>query len=167
MAEIDQHVVRIHAFDELAAELAEARVAGLEAAVADEIAPVVGELDDAHAEPAERIEPIEIFAERRGVLETVDDREASAALGDGEIARVVEFHQHIGMWRDLAVPLRDLLDRCCRSRARSCRRAPTVRLTAVTPDARTSARSAASSALAGLVRVAGTAERVDDGQLRT
>src|SRR3546814_16554542 len=62
----------------LAAVVAEPGVAGLEAAVADEIAFIVGELNDPHAEQVEKVEQPHLGFERHRVLETEDDAEPLA-----------------------------------------------------------------------------------------
>ena len=50
VTEIHEHSQLVHATHHVTAEVAESRIAGLEAAVAKQIAHVVRELDDAHAE---------------------------------------------------------------------------------------------------------------------
>ncbi len=70
VAEIDEQALRVHRLDHLLTEAAQTGVAGLQTAVAQKIAPVVGELDDAHAEAAEDLDPVEIFAERCRILES-------------------------------------------------------------------------------------------------
>ena len=93
----------------VAAELAQAGVAGFEAAVAHQVAPVVGQLHDAHAEVVEHVEAVEVLAVHRRVLESVDDAEAAAALGFVELRAAGDLHQHIRVRGDLAVPIA----RCC------------------------------------------------------
>src|SRR6185312_634774 len=77
---------------------------------AQEIAPVVGELDDAHAKAAEDLDAVDVLAERRRVLEAVDDAEPAARLGAVEIGGRLHLHQKVGMGVDLALPESDALE---------------------------------------------------------
>ena len=73
-------LVLLERLDHLMSEVAQAGVAGLHAAVADEIAAVVGELNDAHAALVEHGDAIEVFADRRGFLKAIDDAQLALAL---------------------------------------------------------------------------------------
>ena len=62
----------IELLDDLRAEATQPGVTRLHATIANQIADVVGELDDAHAELLELGNPIDIFEQRSGVLESID-----------------------------------------------------------------------------------------------
>src|SRR3546814_2917259 len=79
----------------LAAVVAEPGVAGLEAAVADEIAFIVGELNDPHAEQVEKVEPPHLGFERHRVLETEDDAEPLACLRASQVRGRADMQQMV------------------------------------------------------------------------
>ena len=66
-------MVRRYAADHGAAELAQSGVGGLETAVAETAARIVGELHDAQAAGLEDVEKIELILDRIGTLEMEDD----------------------------------------------------------------------------------------------
>ena len=85
-------------------------VACFEAAVADQVAPVVGELEHAQAELLEQVDTREVLGDRRRILESVDQTEAPAALGERKVVGAAHEQQMIGMRRDLCVPVGDVAD---------------------------------------------------------
>ena len=73
MAEIDEHAFFVHARDEFAPEQTQPGITGFEATVPDKVAQIVSELNDANSETVKQIEAVQRFAERRAVLESVDE----------------------------------------------------------------------------------------------
>jgi len=69
MREVDQPSAGIDLLDQLAAESTQPRIGGLKAAVTDQIAAIVGQLVDAHAQPMEGIETFNGLAEGRRIQE--------------------------------------------------------------------------------------------------
>src|SRR5687767_3233063 len=69
VTQIHGNAERVHARYDLAPEHTESGIRLLEAAVADEIAIVVGELNDPDPEAVEHIEPREVAIDHVGVLE--------------------------------------------------------------------------------------------------
>ena len=112
----------------VAPELADAGVAGLEAAVADQVAGVVGELDDEHAELPEGVEPRQVAFEHLGVLEAEDQPERAVLLGPGDVVVPAHHREQLRISGRLAGPQRDVLDRAPRTSS-----ALTVTLRAVSP----------------------------------
>jgi hypothetical protein len=104
---VDQHAELVHARHHLPAQAAQARVGGLQAAVPEQVPPVVGELDDLHPELAEQIHPAGIVADRGRVLEAVDEAQPAALAGLFQVRRRLYLHQHVGMGVDLPFPVPD------------------------------------------------------------
>ena len=82
VAQVEQHALGLQPLDHLRAEGRQALVVGHRGAVADRVAAVVGQLDDAHAHLGEQAHAIEFAAQHLGVLEAVDDADL-ARLGGG------------------------------------------------------------------------------------
>src|SRR3546814_3096737 len=85
MAASDHHPPRVQPGDHLAPIDAQSRVAGLKAAVTDEVAFVVRQLDDPHAEQVEQIEPSDLGTDRHAVLETEDNAKPSTGLRRAQV----------------------------------------------------------------------------------
>src|SRR3546814_11695847 len=75
---------------------AQSLVAGLKAAVTDEVAFVVRQLDDPHAEQVEQIEPSDLGTDRHAVLETEDNAKPSTGLRRAQVRTGTDRHQMIG-----------------------------------------------------------------------
>jgi hypothetical protein len=102
--------------DHLEPEIAQPRVAGLHATIADQVAAIVRELDDAHAALVEQLDAIEVLAERRGFLETVDDAELALALGALQVSALEDQRENIRSRDNLLVPLGDRVERAPKRR---------------------------------------------------
>ena len=85
MREVDEQPVRVQLPDHRPPELRQAGVARLEAAVGQEVAGHVGELDDPDAERGEDADQPLVALERRGVLEAVDEADAAVGLGRADL----------------------------------------------------------------------------------
>jgi hypothetical protein len=81
MGQIDHDVMGVELRHHFAAEIGETFVFRYHRTVAQLIARIVGQLDDAHAEPGEGRHAAGIVAHHRGVLETID--QADLVLGTG------------------------------------------------------------------------------------
>ena len=97
----------VHPLDDLPSVGAQARVAGLEAAIADDVAVVVGELDDPDAELVENIEARKVPLQHLGVLEAEDQPERVVLLRPGDIGVAADDGNERGVAIDLAGPERD------------------------------------------------------------
>ena len=107
---------------------AQPRVAGLEAAVADDIAIVVGELDDANAQPMVHVEPRQVPLQHLGVLETEHQAERLVLLRARDVVVTPDDRQQRRIAIGFALPERDVAGR------RLELSALTVTLIAVIPD---------------------------------
>src|SRR3546814_18763643 len=65
-------------------------------AVTDEVAFVVRQLDDPHAEQVEQIEPSDLGTDRHAVLETEDNAKPSTGLRRAQVRTGTDLHQMIG-----------------------------------------------------------------------
>src|SRR3546814_16464392 len=75
---------------------AQSRVAGLKAAVTDEVAFVVRQLDDPHAEQVDQIEPSALGTDRHAVLETEDNAKPYTGLRRPPVRPGPDLHQMLG-----------------------------------------------------------------------
>src|SRR5690606_17587227 len=73
VADVDEDPLLVHAGDEVASERLEPAVRGNEAAVADEVGAVVGELDDPNPKAMEQLEALGLVPDGRRVLEAEDN----------------------------------------------------------------------------------------------
>ena len=85
MTQVHRDAERVHARDDLAAELAETGVGLLETAVTDVVAIVVGELNDADAEAVEHVEARDVAIDHVGVLEAEHEAKRLVLLRGGDI----------------------------------------------------------------------------------
>ena len=79
--EIDHDAAGVEARDDFAAERREPVVLGHDGAVAELVARVVGELDDAYEEVGKDIDARGVGADPRSILETVDDADPALRAG--------------------------------------------------------------------------------------
>jgi hypothetical protein len=110
VGEIDEDAASIEFPDDLPPEVCEPGVSGFEAAISQEIRSHICELDDAHAEPREDLDEAEIALDRRGVLESVDDPDASLALRRFDFGHRADGPEDIGVLLQPVVECPDLLD---------------------------------------------------------
>jgi hypothetical protein len=99
----------IECLDHLVAKVAQARVTGLHRAIAHQIAPIVGQLDEAYSGPVEHVDAIQVFTYGRGFLEAVDEPYRAFSLGPCEVLACQNLREHLRMRDDLPIPLGDAL----------------------------------------------------------
>ena len=114
--------------DHLAAEIGEAGIGALEAAVAGEVALVVGELHHPDAERRERVDPGRIALERGRVLEIVDEAELAGGARGADVGGALDLGEQGRDGRRSAGPSRRSPRPTRDSGRRRCRPAPTVAL---------------------------------------
>ena len=85
VGEINDDPERVEPFNCFVAELAEPRIAGLQAAVSNELAPVVGQLHDPDAEAGKEPQAIEVAAEHPCALKAVDQAQPAYLLRGPEV----------------------------------------------------------------------------------
>ena len=98
------------AADDLAPERREAAVVGGHRPVAEVVGLVVGQLDDADAEPLELRDPADVVADGDGVLEAVDDADLPVHPCPVDVGGRQDLRQVGGVLGQVAVPDRDLLE---------------------------------------------------------
>ena len=104
MAEVEENVRLLDLRDGFAAEVGQAGVRGFEAAIAGEVALVVGELDYLDAERAEHCRFGRIHFQRRRVLEIVDEPDPPRRAGGREIGGAFDLEEQVGIFGDHPVP---------------------------------------------------------------
>ncbi len=108
VAEVDGDAEGVHPGHGLASELADPGIPRLEAPVANQIAGVVGQLDDEDAELAEGVEPAEVALDHLGVLEAQDQAERAVLAGARDVVVPAHDRQELRVLRRLAGPQRDV-----------------------------------------------------------
>ena len=86
----------------------EAGALGRHRAVADLVGAIVGELDDAHAEIGEDVDPVDVGRHHRRVLEAVDDADPVQAPGADDVGDIQDLDEVVGAAADSRLPARDL-----------------------------------------------------------
>src|SRR5690606_33726474 len=104
----------VEPFNQRAAQGTESGVAGFQAAVADQVASVVGELEYTHAKIVIQRDAIGVFAEWRRILESIDQAKTSTLFRHCQISRAAHLQQVLRMRGDLRVPVGDVADRLIR-----------------------------------------------------
>jgi hypothetical protein len=97
VAQVQQQVQPIHLGDEIISQLAQAAVRFLHAAVADDIAQVVGRLNDAHAEVGEHREARKVALKHGRILAAVDDSQSMRGFCRLNITAAQNLHEYIGV----------------------------------------------------------------------
>ncbi len=87
VAQIDGDTDVVHDAHRIAAEQREARLLGLEAAVAELVAVVVGELHNAQAEAPEKVQAVQVVGNGAGVLPTHDETDLAGGPRAVEVGR--------------------------------------------------------------------------------
>jgi hypothetical protein len=108
---VDQHFPGIEPLDHLQPVRREAGVARLHASVADQVALVVGELHHAHAQTLEQVDAIQVLADRRALLEAVDQPDLALAPRALEVGARAHREERVRVLRDLPLPRGDVLHR--------------------------------------------------------
>jgi hypothetical protein len=111
VGQVDDHAELVHAVDDLDAEIGQPGVGALGAAVAQEIARVVGELNAARARRMKLVQMADVALDDGGVLKSEQDADASGGLRLLDIGRLRDFHQPIRKPIEARVPRREILHR--------------------------------------------------------
>lgn len=85
MGDVDQDAQFVHGSDERVALVGEPRVRGLAATGPQQVLPLVGELQDAHAQVVEGTEQVEVHTDHLGVLGAEDDGLPAFGLGPFDV----------------------------------------------------------------------------------
>ena len=102
--EIHEDPLGVHSLDRLPARSREPLIARRKCAAAEQVAVVVGELDDADTESLEQGDPFQTVLKRHGVLQTVDDAEPARGFCVGDVGRSAHAPQEVRAPVDLHLP---------------------------------------------------------------
>src|SRR5690349_16834326 len=111
VGEIDDDPERVEPFNCFVAEPAEPCIAGLQAAVSNELAPVVGQLHDPNAEAGKEPQAIEVAAEHPCALKAVDQAQPAYLLRCPEVLQGPYVFEHVRMSVGFTFPIRDVAER--------------------------------------------------------
>jgi hypothetical protein len=107
MAEIHQDPKFVHPLDGFDTGLAQARVSRFEAAIAEQIATVVGRLNDSDAQAIKLIQAREVGFKGDAVLESVQEPDTPGSFGVQDVGSPSDPAEHVGMPVNLALGIGD------------------------------------------------------------
>lgn len=106
MSEVDDDALCVHGRDEFTSQWREAGVLGLQTAVAEHVAHIVGKLHDAQPEGVIERETFEIGADRHAILEAVNQPELVLLFRGRQIGGRANLQEQIRMPLEITLPPR-------------------------------------------------------------
>ena len=107
MRQVDHHPLGIAARHHLAPERGQAAIARCHRSVAQLIGGIIGQLEDAHAQIGEDVDPAGILAHHRAILEAVDQPGLALRLGAAYVGGGQDLHQVAAVGAHLRIGLGD------------------------------------------------------------
>ena len=111
VGQVDEDAEAVHLGDRLGPEVGQPSGNALVAAVAEQVALVVGDLDDADAESVEEGEPVQAVFDGRRVLEAEYDARPAVALGGEDVVGRPDRGDRVGALPEPGVPPGEVVDR--------------------------------------------------------
>jgi hypothetical protein len=111
VAQVAHHSDPVHLCHDFSAEVAQATVAGLVAAAADEVLGIVGHLRNADAKLPEELDVPDLVLEGASVLKSEYDPGFARLLRCADLRSAMDRHQDVGVVTEHALPVQNVVHR--------------------------------------------------------